>query len=160
MLKRWVDWMEQHQVAILVAGVLVVIGVLAAAIVAASLWNPPGGGRQGVTTPILISTPDTGGGGARVEAGVVSSGYAAEGESSGQDLRVRLSEGQPALQEVAYLPVARGDEGMLDFLDSWIELKRRDRTLDRLFDYWMRGRDEERRQPRWSVIRDVLHWVE
>jgi uncharacterized protein YfaS (alpha-2-macroglobulin family) len=107
MLKRWVNWIQQHQVAILVAGIVVVIGVLAAAVAAVSLWNPPGGGRQGVTTPVLVSTPDAGGGGTRVEAGVVASGNAAE--SAGDDLRIGLSEGQPALQEVAYLPVARGE---------------------------------------------------
>ncbi len=58
------------------------------------------------------------------------------------------------------LPVARRDEEMAVFLSGWIELKRRDGTLERLFDYWMRGLNERQRQPRWSVIRDVLHWVE
>jgi Na+/H+-dicarboxylate symporter len=58
------------------------------------------------------------------------------------------------------LPVARGNGEMIAFLNGWIELKRRDGTLERLFDYWMRGVDQERRAPRWSVIRDVLHWVE
>ncbi len=49
---------------------------------------------------------------------------------------------------------------MTRFLNRWIELKERDGTKDRLFDYWIRGLAEEKRSPRWSVIRDVLGWVE
>jgi len=57
-------------------------------------------------------------------------------------------------------PVAPGDGEMTRFLNRWIDLKERDGTTDRLFDYWIRGRAEEKRTPRWSVIRDVLGWVE
>jgi proton glutamate symport protein len=57
-------------------------------------------------------------------------------------------------------PVARGDTEMARFLGGWIELKREDGTLDALFDYWVRGRAVSEREPHWSVIRDVLHWVE
>ena len=42
----------------------------------------------------------------------------------------------------------------------FIDLKRRDRTLDRLYDYWILGRAADRAEPRWCVIRDVLGWVE
>ena len=40
------------------------------------------------------------------------------------------------------------------------ELKRRDNTIDGLYDYWILGRDAENQEPRWSIIRDVLHWVD
>ena len=43
---------------------------------------------------------------------------------------------------------------------DWLELKRRDGTIDDLFDYWILGRTQTVREPRWSVIREVLHWVE
>jgi hypothetical protein len=49
---------------------------------------------------------------------------------------------------------------MVKFVSSWIDLKRRDRTIEELFAYWMQGRLQARRKPRWSVVRDVLHWVE
>jgi len=39
-------------------------------------------------------------------------------------------------------------------------LKRRDGTIDALHQHWILGRDAVGRRPRWSVIRDVLHWVE
>ncbi len=57
-------------------------------------------------------------------------------------------------------PVAPGDDRMRVFLDTWIEVKRRDGTLDRFYDYWILGRTTEASAPRWSVIRDILRWVE
>ncbi len=57
-------------------------------------------------------------------------------------------------------PVAFGDGEMTRFLNRWIDLKERDGTSDRLFDHWIRGSTEETRTPRWSVIRDVLGWVD
>jgi Na+/H+-dicarboxylate symporter len=44
-------------------------------------------------------------------------------------------------------------------VNNWIELKHRDGTLDALFRYWIMGQDPEGAQPRWSVVRNVLHWV-
>ena len=46
-----------------------------------------------------------------------------------------------------------------DTLNTWITLLKLDGTLDRLFDHWMLGKDTGLRPPRWSIIRDVLHWV-
>ena len=46
-----------------------------------------------------------------------------------------------------------------DFLKSWLELKRKDGTLKELYDYWILGKDEQEKRPRWCVMRDVLHWV-
>jgi ABC-type amino acid transport substrate-binding protein len=57
-------------------------------------------------------------------------------------------------------PVARRDQDWASFLNSWIELKRRDGTIDALYGHWILGKYAERRQPRWSVIRNVLHWVD
>jgi DNA-binding transcriptional LysR family regulator len=57
-------------------------------------------------------------------------------------------------------PLARGDLGFASFINTWIELKRRDGTIEALQRHWILGRDSAGRRPRWSVIRDVLHWVE
>jgi hypothetical protein len=46
------------------------------------------------------------------------------------------------------------------FLDTWLDLSRKNGTLDELYRYWILGRDDGAREPRWSVIRDVLHWVD
>ncbi len=53
-----------------------------------------------------------------------------------------------------------GEQQFRDYLDSWIEMRRRDGTIDRLFEHWILGRGTEMSTPRWSVIRDVLGWVE
>jgi Na+/H+-dicarboxylate symporter/ABC-type amino acid transport substrate-binding protein len=56
--------------------------------------------------------------------------------------------------------VARHDQAFAAFLNTWIDLKRKDGTLDGLYRYWILGQNPAARQPRWSIIRDVLHWVE
>jgi len=53
----------------------------------------------------------------------------------------------------------RDDRTFQNFMNHWIELTRRDGTIDRLYDYWILGRQEKARTPRWSIIRNVLGWV-
>ncbi len=60
---------------------------------------------------------------------------------------------------IAY-PVDMGDERMVEFLNQWLELKRLDGTLQRLKEYWIQGREPKDSTRRWSVIRDVLGWVD
>jgi Na+/H+-dicarboxylate symporter/ABC-type amino acid transport substrate-binding protein len=57
-------------------------------------------------------------------------------------------------------PIARHDQAFASFVNTWIELKRKDGTLDATYRYWILGQDAAPRQPRWSIIRDVLHWVD
>ena len=45
------------------------------------------------------------------------------------------------------------------YVDVWIELKKRDGTIDALYRHWVLGQDAVSRTPRWSVARDVLHWL-
>jgi Na+/H+-dicarboxylate symporter len=52
------------------------------------------------------------------------------------------------------------DQSFATFINTWIDLKRKDGTLDTLYRYWILGQNPAGRQRRWSVIRDVLHWVE
>jgi ABC-type amino acid transport substrate-binding protein len=57
-------------------------------------------------------------------------------------------------------PVAARDQNWASFLNTWIELKRRDGTIDALYGHWILGKQTGKRQPRWSVIRNVLGWVD
>ncbi|MEA3410201.1 MAG: transporter substrate-binding domain-containing protein, partial [Pseudomonadota bacterium] len=57
-------------------------------------------------------------------------------------------------------PLPRGEEDLIDFLDIWIDLKESDGTIDRLYRYWVQGEQKNQSRPRWSVIRDVLHWTD
>jgi ABC-type amino acid transport substrate-binding protein len=56
-------------------------------------------------------------------------------------------------------PVARHDLEFSRFLGTWIDLKKKDGTIQALYDHWILGRDVRPRQPRWSVVRNVLHWT-
>ncbi|HEX7228750.1 MAG TPA: ABC transporter substrate-binding protein, partial [Candidatus Binatia bacterium] len=56
-------------------------------------------------------------------------------------------------------PMARADQGLVDYVSVLIDLKKSDGTLKKLYDYWVLGRFAANTQPRWSVIRNVLHWV-
>jgi Na+/H+-dicarboxylate symporter/ABC-type amino acid transport substrate-binding protein len=57
-------------------------------------------------------------------------------------------------------PVAGRDQDFASFLNTWIELKRRDGTIDALYGHWILGKQAGKRQPRWSIVRNVLHWVD
>jgi len=56
--------------------------------------------------------------------------------------------------------MARIDPVFDAYLDTWIRLKRNDGTIESLHDHWILGRDDGQRGPRWSVIRNVLGWVD
>ena len=56
------------------------------------------------------------------------------------------------------LPLAGTDPAWAAFVNTWIEMKRRDGTLDTLYDHWILGKNVEKRAPRWSVVRNVFHW--
>ncbi len=50
---------------------------------------------------------------------------------------------------------------MADFVSRWIELVHKQRLdSQRIYDHWILGAEAEERKPRWSVIRNVLGWVE
>ena len=57
-------------------------------------------------------------------------------------------------------PVARGNRDLADFLNAWISVQERNGRIERLYDRWVLGRGIQQQNPRWSVIRDVLHWVD
>ncbi len=56
-------------------------------------------------------------------------------------------------------PIARHDQPFASFVNSWIDLKRQDGTLDAVYKYWILGQNAAPHQPRWSILRNVLHWT-
>ena len=52
--------------------------------------------------------------------------------------------------------VAGRDEALAATVNTWIDLKRKDGTIDELFAHWILGRDQNEKAPRWSVIDNVL----
>jgi ABC-type amino acid transport substrate-binding protein len=52
------------------------------------------------------------------------------------------------------------DDDFRTFVNLWVETAQSLGVMDRAYDRWILGRDSIKRSPRWSVIRDVLHWVD
>jgi len=57
-------------------------------------------------------------------------------------------------------PVPKGSPELATFVNRWIELKRKDGTIDRLFRHWILGKGAEQTEPRWSIARNVLGWID
>ena len=56
-------------------------------------------------------------------------------------------------------PLGSPDAAFEGFINHWLELARKNATMDDLYEYWIEGKTDLENVPRWSVIRDVLHWV-
>jgi ABC-type amino acid transport substrate-binding protein len=57
-------------------------------------------------------------------------------------------------------PYGGPDPEFENFLDAWIQEQVAHGTVDEFYDHWILGKGAEAREARWSVIRDVLHWVD
>lgn len=44
------------------------------------------------------------------------------------------------------------------YVDTWLQLKKQEGFIDDLSMYWIHGHGAKRREPRWSILRDVLGW--
>ena len=68
---------------------------------------------------------------------------------------------QPAtLIPVAYA-VARDNNELLISTNAWLQAEKSKGNIDELYKYWMLGGAiQEKRPPRWSVIKDILQWVD
>jgi ABC-type amino acid transport substrate-binding protein len=60
---------------------------------------------------------------------------------------------------VAYA-VAQENPKLLRFIDNWLVLKKVGGAQKQIYDYWILGRGAREVGERWSVIRDVLGWVD
>ena len=49
---------------------------------------------------------------------------------------------------------------MLFYLDTWLLSAKSDGTIDELYRYWMLGEVKNTQPPRWSIIRNVLGWID
>jgi len=67
---------------------------------------------------------------------------------------------QGSIRLPAGYAVPKGDIEMLEFISNWVDLKRKEGVIDELYDYWMLGGVAEAKEPRWSIVRNVLNWVE
>ncbi len=56
--------------------------------------------------------------------------------------------------------VAWENPELLRYVDNWIKLKKVDGTVDKTYRYWILGEKDKSTEKRWSIMKDVLGWVE
>ena len=66
---------------------------------------------------------------------------------------VAVPKPRPFKVPLAYV-IAGRDSAMAAMVNTWIELKRKDGTIDELFAYWILGQDAAPKRPRWSILDD------
>jgi len=74
------------------------------------------------------------------------------------DYSVAVPMPRPFKVPLAYV-IADRDAAMASIINTWIDLKRKDGTIDELYSHWILGQDVEAKTSRWSIARDVLHWI-
>jgi ABC-type amino acid transport substrate-binding protein len=59
-------------------------------------------------------------------------------------------------------PIRGDSQRFLHYLDQWLELKKSEGFTEKQYDLWIKGKTEIAApvEPRWSIIRNVLHWVD
>src|SRR5205814_1228462 len=68
---------------------------------------------------------------------------------------VAVPKPRPFRVPLAYV-IAGRDRAMATMVDTWIELKRKDGTIDQFFSHWILGQNVASKSPRWSVMDNVL----
>ncbi|WP_168205198.1 cation:dicarboxylate symporter family transporter [Bythopirellula goksoeyrii] len=66
---------------------------------------------------------------------------------------------RPIVRRPVAMAVRPDDVQWVRFLDGWLEFERLDGAVDSLRSFWIEGDGAKQRSPRWSVVRDVLHWL-
>ena len=52
----------------------------------------------------------------------------------------------------------KGQQDYVQFINTWLQLKKENMYLQSVYDYWIQGKDPKAKKPRWSVIRNVFGW--
>ena len=67
-------------------------------------------------------------------------------------------------QPIVSIPVAymlpKNADSLADIINVWLDLKEKDGTMKSLYNYWVQGNIGSIQKPRWSIIRNVLHWID
>jgi Na+/H+-dicarboxylate symporter/ABC-type amino acid transport substrate-binding protein len=89
--------------------------------------------------------------------------YSAEGGSAWTllypDYTVVIPNGGGIKIPLGY-PVPADDLVWERYISQWIELKQKDGTVEALYNHWILGGGAMSSEPRWSIVRDVLHWID
>ena len=55
------------------------------------------------------------------------------------------------------LPKAQLD--YVQYINTWLKLKKENGLQEKVYDYWILGKNPKAKKPRWSVMKDVLGWL-
>ncbi|MCJ8296697.1 MAG: ABC transporter substrate-binding protein, partial [Colwellia sp.] len=53
----------------------------------------------------------------------------------------------------------KGQLDYLQYMNTWLKLKKENGFQDKVYDYWILGKNPKAKKPRWSVMKDVLGWI-
>ena len=68
---------------------------------------------------------------------------------------------QPTLWRVPQgYATAKGNFELSEYLDGWVATQKQMGSFQRAYNYWILGEGAKQKRPRWSVVRNVLHWVD
>jgi hypothetical protein len=59
----------------------------------------------------------------------------------------------------AYAIAKDSSDTYLMLLNYWIKMENDYGNLESKYDYWILGKNVGQSGPRWSVVRNVLHWI-
>lgn len=54
--------------------------------------------------------------------------------------------------------VAWKNTDLLRYLNNWLKLKRVDGSIDKAYSYWILGKGASEKEPRWSILKNVIGW--
>jgi len=66
----------------------------------------------------------------------------------------------PRVSLPLFYAIGANDAAMRDFLEHWITLREKDGTAQEYYEHWVLGKSRQASEPRWSVVRDILGWVD
>lgn len=73
---------------------------------------------------------------------------------------VAIFEPNDSFQVMYGYPIAKNSsDTYLMLLNYWLKMEKDYGSLDKKYDYWILGKNIDQSGPRWSVVRNVLHWV-
>lgn len=55
---------------------------------------------------------------------------------------------------------AKGSFEFSEYIDDWVTTHRQRGTFQQAYNYWILGEGAKQKRPRWSVVRNVLHWID
>ena len=67
---------------------------------------------------------------------------------------------RPVVSVAVGYSIPNGRPRLLRVVNAWLLQAKHSGEIDDLHNYWIQGRTREVEPPRWSIVRNVLHWVD